>query len=192
MSDYDKREWQEREAARNAAWEQQREREAKARERSARNARRKLERLHRTLKESGEITDFEDEFAESVTERLDQFGSAFHDLEKGRPGDALSTAQKQVVARMNRKVKEAKKAARAAKLGEDAPEKEERPRSSFKPKRSSFKPKSGYTPRVRQLDEEFEAEPTTTERALEAVREPEHSPEPERPPVGKPFLRVVK
>ena len=186
MGDYDKREWQEREAARNAAWEQQREREAKARERSARNARRKLERLHRTLVESGEITDFENEFAESVTERLDQFGSAFHDLEKGRPGDALSAAQKQVVARMNRKVKEAKKAARAAKLGKAASDEKERPRSSFKPKRSSFR--SGYTPRIRQLDEAFEAEPTTTDPAPEAVREPET----ERPPVGKPFLRVVK
>jgi|GEM_PF-1527338 len=189
QDDLERREWQEAETARNAAYDKQRDREAKARERSARNARRKLERLHRTLKDSGEITDFEDEFSESVTERLDKFGSAFHDRELGRPGDALSAAQKQVVARMKRKVKDAKRAAK----GED----NDSPgyNSSFKPKRSGWKSKTGYTLNVRQLDEDFEAEDTaevaTSMKALCDVDPPEEV-EPERPPVGKPFLRIVE
>ena len=108
-SDYDKQQWQAEQAARDAALEKQREKERKTRERAARNARRKLERLHKTLSDKGEITDFENEFGESVVERLDKFGSAFNDREKGRPGDALSFAQKRVVAAMNKKVKELKK-----------------------------------------------------------------------------------
>lgn len=188
-SDYDKQQWQAEQAARDAAIEKQRDKERKARERSARNAKRKLERLHRTLKDQGQISDFEDEFAESVSERLDKFGSAFQDLEKGRPGDALSFAQKRVVAGMNRKVKDAKKAARQGSDEDTDPL--ERPRQSFKAKRCSFKSKSPkFKPRVRQLDEEFEPE----ENASEAPRPEPYIPErePERPPVQKPFLRLVK
>jgi len=108
-SDYDKQQWQAEQAARNTAIDKQRQKERKTRERAARNARRKLERLHKTLSDKGEITDFENEFGESVVERLDKFGSAFQDREKGRPGDALSFAQKRVVAAMNKKVKDLKK-----------------------------------------------------------------------------------
>jgi len=115
--DYDKQQWQAEQAARDSAYEKQREKERKTRERAARNARRKLERLHKTLTDKGEITDFENEFGESVVERLDKFGSAFNDREKGRPGDALSFAQKRVVAAMNKKVKE-----RVRNLEDDMPE----------------------------------------------------------------------
>ena len=205
MSDHDRHEWQREQEARDAAESAQRDKYAKARERAARNAQRKLERLHRTLSESGEISDFEEEFAESVQERLGKFGSAFHDLEKGRPGDALSFAQKRVVAGMNKKVKEARRARQRAALGKDAPEAEaaetERPqrRSLFKSRGSGFKRKSGYTPRERQLDEEWEADQApTSEKALRAVRPPEPEPPvpapdetPARPPVGRPFLRVI-
>jgi len=92
--EYDKQQWQAEQSARDFAIEKQRDKERKTRERAARNARRKLERLHRTLSDKGEITEFENEFGESVVERLDKFGSAFRDREKGRPGDALSFAQK--------------------------------------------------------------------------------------------------
>lgn|GEM_PF-407518 len=160
--DYDKQKWQAEQAARDAAIEKQRDKERKARERSARNAKRKLERLHRTLKENGEITDWEDEFSESVTERLDKFGSAFHDLEKGRPGDALSFSQKRVVSALNKKVKDAKKAKRERELkGEDEDDFDEPRRTSFKP-RSSFKSKGKpkFTPRVRHIEDDFvEPEP---------------------------------
>lgn len=181
-NEYDKQQWQAEQAARDAALEKQRDKERKARERSARNAQRKLDRLYRTLKEKGEISDFEEEFSESVGERLEEFGSAFRDLEKGRPGDALSFAQKRVVAGMNRKVKDLKKKPAQTEGDDDALQ---RPRYSGKSARSSFKSKKpAFTPRVRQLDEEFEPDEP------EARPEP-YIPERTRPPVGKPFLRVV-
>jgi len=65
------------------------------------------------------LSDWEDEFSESVTERLDKYGSAFADLQKGRPGDALSFAQKRVVAALNKKAKDKRKAARAKRMGVD-------------------------------------------------------------------------
>jgi len=68
-SNYDKQQWQAEQAARDSAHEKQREKERKTRERAARNARRKLERLHKTLSDKGEITDFENEFGESVGSR---------------------------------------------------------------------------------------------------------------------------
>lgn len=203
MSDYDKQQWQAEQAARETARDKQREKERKARERSARNAQRKLERLHRTLRDRNDLSDFEDEFAESVTERLDKFGSAFHDLEKGRPGDALSFAQKRVVAAMNRKVKSLKKQDRHAQRDNcdegDAdtlsrPQYERpKPRSTFKSKRSAK-----WTPRVRQLDEDFDADADTDAEAGVFIPEkashisPAVEDEINRPPVGKPFLRIVK
>lgn len=187
MSDYDKQQWQAEQAARDAALDKQREKEQKTRERSARNAQRKLERLHRTLKDNGEISEFEDEFAQSVAERLDKFGSAFQDREKGRPGDALSFAQKRVVSAMNRKVKDLKK--KPSQNDEAGSDELDRPRFEDRKPRSSFKSKTlKFTPRVRQLDEDFDAafEP-------DDISPPESKPsrEPSRPPVGKPFLRIV-
>jgi len=180
MSDYDKQQWQAEQAARDAALDVQREKERKARERSARNAQRKLERLHRTLKEKGEISEFEDEFAESVAERLDKFGSAFHDREKGRPGDALSFAQKRVLSAMNRKVKDLKKAPPAEADDVERPRYERtKPRSSFKSKTPKFQP------RVRQLDEAFDDAPHAEETASAPTSETS------RPPIGRPFLRLV-
>ena len=116
--DEERRAWAERQEAYDAALAKQREREKKARERSARNAQRKIARLKDKLSEIGEITEFEEEFAGSIAERLDRYGAAFADPSKGRPGDALSASQKQVVARMNKKAKDARKAAKAARLAE--------------------------------------------------------------------------
>lgn len=185
MSDYDKQQWQAEQAARDAALDTQREKERKTRERSARNAQRKLERLQRTLKDQGEISEFEDEFAESVSERLDKFGSAFQDREKGRPGDALSFAQKRVVSAMNRKVKDLKKNPKSADEAGDF----DRPRFEHTKPRSSFKSKTPkFTPRVRQLDDDFD-----DAADVAAAPTPQHvEPEPSRPPVGKPFLRIVR
>jgi len=166
-SDYDKQQWQAEQAARDAALEKQRDKERKTRERAARNAQRKLERLHRKLLETGDITDFENEFGQSVLQRLDKFGSAFNDLEKGRPGDALSFAQKSVIAAMNKKVKALKKKA--------TPDNEvdfddgfERTADRWKnqniaDKRSGKNKRSGlgskktpkFTPRVRHIEDDF-------------------------------------
>ena len=181
-NDYDKQQWQAEQAARDAVLEKQREKERKTRERAARNARRKLERLHKTLTDKGEITDFENEFGESVVERLDKFGSAFHDLEKGRPGDALSFAQKRVVAAMNRKVKELKKKP-AASDGPDSDYERTADRWKNNPrKKSGFKSKkkSGFNPRVRNLEDDMPAE-----RPEPYIPEYQSAPK-------KPFLRIVK
>ena len=187
--DYDKKRWQEEQAARDAALERQREKQAKARERSARNARRKIERLHRTLTDKGEISDFENEFGESIVERLDKFGSAFHDREKGRPGDALSFAQKRVVAAMNKKVKELKKKP----LSSDDPDADyertadrwkNKPKSSFKTK--GFKSRNGFTPRVRHLEDDM-IDDKKRPPQMEQPFMPEYVPPPK-----KPFLRLVK
>lgn len=155
--------------------EKQREKDEKSRERKARNARRKLERLARDLAKKDDLTDWETEFAEGVSERLDKFGSAFADPEKGGRGEALSYAQKKVVSSLKRKAKDNRKSGSA--------EAEEKP-GGFKP-RSSFKSKKPkFTPRVRQLDEDFED-------AVEPAK-PEIPEAPERPPKGKPFLRIVR
>ena len=64
--DYEKQLWQAEQEARDRAMERDREKQAKRRERSARNARRKIERLHKKLVEEGEISDFENEFGLSL------------------------------------------------------------------------------------------------------------------------------
>jgi len=183
VSEYDKQQWQAEQAARDSAIEKQREKERKTRERAARNARRKLERLHKALSDKGEITEFENDFGESVVDRLDKFGSAFNDFEKGRPGDALSFAQKRVVAAMNKKVKALKK---KPVLSDDPDSDYERTADRWKnakaKKRSGFKSKkkNGFTPRVRNLDDDMPPE-----------KDPPYIPE-YRPEPKKPFLRIVK
>jgi len=181
--DYEKQLWQAEQEARDRAMERDREKQAKRRERSARNARRKIERLHKKLVEEGEISDFENEFGEGVMERLDKFGSAFHDLEKGRPGDALSFAQKRVVAAMNKKVKTLKKKA----ISDSNPENNESSsHSSWKnKKRSGFKrPKSKFTPRVRHIEDDFVDSHETSQTNIKPTA-------PKKPPATKPFLRLV-
>ena len=201
--EFDKQNWQAEQAARDAHFDKEREKHRKARERSARNAQRKLERLRRSLGESGDLSDWEDEFSESVTERLDKYGSAFHDLQKGRPGDALSFAQKRVVAALNKKAKDQRKAKRAAARGEVGDEEAQK----YPKKRSSFgwKKKSKFTPRVRQLDEDFDDTDTPPQRRAEPFipRFSNSRPEPLKEDVQakikpsspedtkRPFLRLV-
>ncbi|MGB0907560.1 MAG: hypothetical protein ACPGVT_08705 [Maricaulaceae bacterium] len=191
-TDYDKQQWQAEQSARDAAIEKQREREAKTRERAARNAKRKLERLHLKLKEAGELTEWEEEFSTSVTERLDQFGSAFRDLEKGRPSDALSFAQKRVVASLKKKAKTKKP------VDEDDNEnsEEKNSRTSFKRGNGFKSKKPKFTPRVRHIEEDFEPKPVKPVRPQPFI--PQFAPEApqlqkpsqlQRP--KKPFLRIV-
>ena len=202
MSDYDKLQWQEEEAARDVAETTYRDKMLKARARSAANAKRKIARLHAKLTELGHISDFEDEFGESVLERLEKFGSAFNDRELGRAGDALSTAQRQVVARMNRKVKELKRKAQAPDDGDDPDrdytrtadrwkKEQSKPRSSFKAKR-----KTNYSPRVRHIEDDVPEDEGTMDAGREKVEPfiPEYvdgagngDAAPKRP-----FLRLVK
>ena len=190
MNSYDKRQWQAEQEARDAALDIQREKWAKAKERAARNAQRKIDRLARKLSEAGKLTDWEEEFTESVGERLDKFGSAFQDPEKGRPADALSFAQKKVVAALKKKAKD------EARQKNHSENDVEQTRSASKPqsekKRTGFKSKGGfknknYKPRIRQIDEEFETEMVPPVIDTEPFI-PEVSPSDSKPP----FLRLVK
>ena len=84
---------------------------------------------------------WEKEFLSEVEARLDKYGSAFADLGKGRPDEALSNLQAQ-------KLKEIERKARGKdKVGESKPKVNPKPRSSFG--------KKGYTPKpARQLHED--------------------------------------
>jgi hypothetical protein len=212
MSDYDKEQWQAEQAAQDSAQNAYRDKMAKARERSARNAKRKISRLHAKLTELGHISEFEDEFGESVLERLETFGSAFHDLEKGRAGDALSAAQKQVVARMNKKVKDLKAKKLAEKEGQaldpDAefertqPAWKSKAQKGFKPK-SSFGRKNGYVPRVRHIEDDLPEEQDVSRPPKVDFSDPKIEPflpeyiPPQKigseiaPKAKRPFLRIV-
>ena len=205
MSDYDKQQWQAEQAARDEAQTAFRDKMAKARERSARNARRKIARLHAKLTELGHISDFEDEFGESVLERLETYGSAFHDPEKGRAGDALSLAQKQVVSRMNKKVKELKAKKADGAQGDDPDADYSRTAGSWKSKpKKGLSAKKGfgqkdYSPRVRQIEEDMPEEPALKKPDVDFSDPkiepflPEYVPEPPKTPnPKKPFLRLVK
>ena len=214
MSDYDREQWQAEQAAQDQAQTAYYDKMARARERSASNAKRKITRLHAKLTELGHISDFEDEFGESVLERLDKFGSAFNDLEKGRAGDALSIAQRQVVARMNKKVKDLKAKQKAEQGQEPDPDADYvRTADRWKnetPKKSGFKSKgkSGFTPRVRNIEDELlEDEPlpppispgplklaSVTDMPLKPKAKPyipEYTPPPKPTVAKRPFLRIV-
>lgn len=127
VDEYEKQQWQAQQEVYDAELEKQRDKDRKAKQRRARNAKRKLERLKHKLSETGELTDWEEEFSDSVTERLEKYGSAFQDPEKGRRSEALSFAQKKVLSSLNKKAKGLK--------------------------RSGFKSKSKFIPNVRQIDD---------------------------------------
>ena len=173
--DFNKAEWQAEQAERERVETREREKFARAKARSARNAKRKIERLKSKLEASGELTDWESEFSDSVSERLETFGSAFQDPQKGRPADALSFAQKRVVSALSKKARQEKSKSSEEKLTST--------RAGFKAK-SGFKNKSGFKPRVRQIEDDMPEE-GTCEPFL-----PEYTP-PE-PSQKRPFLRVVK
>lgn len=200
MSDYDKQQWQAEQAARDDAQTAFRDKMAKSRERSARNAQRKIARLHAKLTELGHISEFEDEFGESVLERLEKYGSAFHDPEKGRAGDALSLAQRQVVSRMNKKVKElkAKKSSDASENDPDADFSRSAGNWSSKQKKGLSAKKGfghkNFTPRIRQIEDDMPEEPDVdfSDPKIEPFL-PEYVPEPPKVSAPKkPFLRLVR
>ncbi len=88
---------------------------------------------------------WEKEFLSEVETRLDKYGSAFADLGKGRPEEALSNLQAQKLKEIERKAKGGgKDKPPNARTGND------KPRSSFG--------KKGYTPKpARQLHEDDDA-----------------------------------
>jgi len=133
-----------------------------------RKALRRLERTRRKIAEKqGEdtLSEWEDEFITSVGDRLETYGSAFNDPDKGRLDEALSGLQ----------------TAKLREIEKKADGKGRKPMSRGKGfKQSSFKPKAKSSgPRVRDINEDIE-DGTQGE-----------FPSPPRPD-GPPKLRVIK
>ncbi|WP_429911718.1 hypothetical protein [Glycocaulis sp.] len=171
-------------------------------DRKKKKALRRLDRVRRALAEAeadGDaeaarearalLTEWEDEFLGSVEERLNTFGSAFTDPEKGSLDEPLSQLQ----------------AAKLKELEAKAKGKETRPwkRSSFKPKdkaqRSSFSAKRP-APRtnIRDINEDMPADlpetgpmpaPSGKESAASPAPAPSRAPLPQK---ARPRFTVIK
>ena len=154
-----------------------------AREVDDRKKRKALRKLRKAalLAEQGlgpPLSDWEKQFLEEVEARVEKYGSAFHDLDKGGADEALSALQ-QV------KLREIDKKARG------------KGKSGFSQK-GGFKRKPA--PRVRQIDEDLEPEPAPPPVAAKPrlVKASELDAEPPKPiseqarPKRRPKLRVIK
>ncbi len=152
-------------------------------EKKKRKALRKL-RKAAALAEQGlgpPLSDWEKQFLEEVEERIENYGSAFADPEKGGRDEPLSALQ-------SVKLREIDKKARG------------KSKSGFKSKKSSFsKSKPAFKPNTRQLDEELEPGPDET--ILPEPKGPQLVPasqlEPPQAPrsiseKARPKLRVIK
>ena len=150
-------------------------------QRKTRKALRKLRRAaDRATEEGGPgLSDWEQDFVEGVTTRLETYGSAFRDPGKGRLDEALSAKQAHITRLIDKKSRKAKpvEASPAAAQGSE-PTRTSRQRttsakSTDKPKaRSSFKPKSkaNWKPRGRDInDDPASAEPAPKKPALKII-----------------------
>ncbi len=147
-------------------------------EKKTRKALAKLARAKRKAGESGETIEFSDweaEFLDSVGERLEEFGSAFANPEKGDLSEPLSALQ-------SRKIKEIEKKA----AGKDR--KPMKRGGGLKARKPMGQGKNGqdWTPRVRDISEEEEEEADA-----DADAPPAAAPEPPRPD-GPPKLSIIK
>ncbi len=156
---------------------------------------RKLRRVaERATEEGGPgLTTWEKDFVEGVTERLETYGSAFRDPSKGRLEEALSARQAQITRVIDKKSRKSKTAPAADGKGgaKDADKPEEKPRSTFKQRQpmraqslkkqeKAGKAKSGWTPRVRDINDDMPAS------------EPDPPPPAPPPrPAGPPSLKII-
>jgi len=151
-------------------------------QRKTRKALRKLRRAaDRATEEGGPgLSDWEQDFVEGVTTRLEAYGSAFRDPGKGRLDEALSVRQAHItrlIDKKSRKARPAEAAPAATQGGEPARTSQQRT-SSAKPEdrpkpRSSFKPKTGgdWKPRGRDInDEPASAGPAPKKPTLKIIR----------------------
>lgn len=159
-------------------------------ERKKRKALRKLRKaaMLAELGQGPELSDWEKQFLEEFEERIETYGSAFHDLEKGGADEPLSALQ-------SLKLREIDKKARG------------KGKTGFKSKNSK---KPQFKPRIRQLDEDID-EPVPTpisEQAskglklvkasdLPVAQETKASQdkpisEPQKRPSGRPVFRVIE
>lgn len=78
-------------------------------EKKTRKALRRLARAKRAAEQAGEdsqkLSEWEDEFIDSLEERLDKFGSAFNDPDKGALDEALSSRQTLKLREIEKKAK---------------------------------------------------------------------------------------
>ncbi|MEM8987689.1 MAG: hypothetical protein AAGC95_13305 [Pseudomonadota bacterium] len=90
----------------------------KQKARSKAKALRKLQRLARTVEATDDASQWEHEFIASLEERVDAYGAAFRDQDKGGQGEALSYLQAAKLKEIDAKLRKAK---RKADKGEDEP-----------------------------------------------------------------------
>jgi hypothetical protein len=136
-----------------------------------------LRKLRRAAERAGaegapELTNWEREFVEGVTTRLETYGSAFRDPGKGRLEEALSARQQHVARAIDKKSRpKAEKAGRAA--AKDA--KPDVFRGSSLKRKSSLRSKAAPPrgPRVRDvnddLNEQAEATPAAKRAAFHVI-----------------------
>jgi len=134
-------------------------------QRKTRKALRKPRRAaDRATEEGGPgLSDWEHDFVEGVTTRLETYGSAFRDPGKGRLDEALSARQAHITRLIDKKSRKAKpaQATPAAEQGGEPIRTSQQRASSAKPAdkpkpRSSFKPKTkaNWKPRGRDINED--------------------------------------
>lgn len=151
-------------------------------EKKTKRALRRLARAKAKAEAAGEdakLSEWEDEFVASVEERLNTFGSAFNDPDKGKLDDALSGKQ-------NYKLREIEKKASGKTRKPMSRGSGFKSKSGGRFKHSSFKSKTDRPgPRVRDINDDMPESDTP-------APEPE-SPEIKTPrPAHPPRLRVVK
>ena len=127
-----------------------------------------------------QLNEWESEFVDSVEERLDTFGSAFNDPEKGALSEPLS-------ARQNVKLREIEKKAKGKARKPMSRGKGFQPKSGGGFKNSSFKRKGKTTsPRVRDINDDMIGAVPNTSPPEANTPEPRVTPaEPTRPKVIK-------
>ncbi len=169
-----------------------------ARDVDKRKTRKALRRLKRAADEAGApegpgLTDWEKGFVEGVTHRLETYGSAFRDPQKGSLEEALSARQTQVARALEKKARRSKDAKGGA-AGPNPGKDETRTGSAAKRKAgkgnapraySTFKRKTPVrASRARDINEDLAEEA--------AVSPPPGRSGPRPPPRGRPKLRLVE
>ncbi|MEE2566521.1 hypothetical protein [Hyphobacterium marinum] len=158
-------------------------------DKKTKRALRKLARAKAKAAEGGEdakLSDWENEFVDSVETRLETYGSAFNDPEKGKLDEPLSALQSFKLREIEKKASGKARKPMSRGAGFKA-----KPGSGFK--RSSFKSKSSG-PRVRDInDDVIGAVPETPEPKPAPPPDPEPDPALRpKPKPARPALRVVK
>jgi hypothetical protein len=140
-------------------------------EKKTRKALRKLKRAAERATEAGGpgLTDWEKQFVEGVSTRLETYGSAFRDPGKGSLDEALSERQTHIVRAIDKKGRKARAAVEPQADG--AAPRPQRPHSSFKPK----------GPPQRSAGRDIRADAPPALKVVPATAAPPAAPEPAKP-----------